>query len=359
MHSFIALFVFVSLCFAADPDDRDLTGGGHSPKLHEIPSYSCHRLLAGAVAGVITTSQEPVTLVFDFDDVLVKYATRKTVPTRFAQELDGIFAQPEIKRNVRGIIILTARLSRPINETRPKRRYSEEETDMHRKEVISTTNEELQRCVPNIASILHSIDNFGGKLPDFSKYSDDAQYQKDGYGVHEEGFIYNCGLFVMGGAINSKQKLRHCKHFTLLKALEMISAKTSNILYIDDHKPWFSPFLDEGLDGIHMHLFHYEANIAEKMPVLRRAAQPSRVIPASHIHYSDTYEDDSLPSIKTMFKTALRYVATAALVYCVFRPIDSFRNLRIVRLCERVFLWALHLTFNCMKRVAFKILNDK
>lgn len=369
MRFFVVVYIFIYACFASDPEDRDLTGGGHSPKLHRVPSYSCHHLLAGAVASVIRSSQTPVTLVFDFDDVLGGNVGGETIPTPLAKQLDRMIEDPVVRANIYGILILTARPCRHFDESSPKKIYSEKETTLRRKETILTTNTELTRCVPNIAAFIRSKDNFGGTLPDFLDHCMEEQYRTDGYTVHSEGFIYNCGLFVMGGAINSsKNKLRHCKHFTLREVLKLLPRPDGGhgVLYIDDHKPWFAPFVEKGLGaGVSMHLFHYNPNstavVRQKSVSMQQYGQENhsqKHITRAH-QYGREMEDESWPSIKSIFFSALRCAATAAVIYCVLRPIDSIRNLRIVKLCERVFFWALHLTFNCMKRVAFKILFDK
>lgn len=372
MRFFVVVFIFIYACFAADPEDRDLTGGGDSPQLARVPSFSCHRALADIVKESIIGSKSRLTIVLDFDKVLGEEVGGQTVPTLLAKQLDRMIGEPDVRANIYGILILTARDCRRFDVRSPKTIYPEEETTLRRKETILTTNTELTRCVPNIAAFLRSKDNFGGMLPDFLEHCMEEQYRTGGYTVHSEGFIYSCGLFVMGGAISSSSKrLRHCKHFTLREALKLLPKPDGGhgVLYIDDHKPWFAPFVEQGLgDGISMHLFHYDVAFAPvavrpKSTVQRYRkgrhgdAQEQRHIVRAHQY--DTYEDDSLPSIKTIFKTALRCAATAAVVYCVLRPIDSIRNLRIVKLCERVFFWALHLTFNCMKKVAFKILFDK
>lgn len=355
MRFFVIYFVFLSSCFATE----DLLGGDeNSPGLKRVPSISCHMDLTNRVKEAIIGSKKPITIVLDFDEVLrkgiIKRGTEVTIPTELAIQLDFLIECPDVKKNIYGIFILTARLTRPMDEKDLKKLYSEEEMTSHRKEVISTTNTQLEECVPNIARFLRSRENFCGTLPDFLHAYGNEEYRKDGCTIHTEGFLYNCGLLVMGGAINSAHKLRHCKHFTLQEALRMVPKPDGGfgILYIDDHKPWFSPFVEKGFgDGVIMHLFHYDVATQETI-------KPKPVMQDRLLKDID-YEDDQVPSVKSIIYSAARYFAIAEIVYCVLKPLDSLRHYRAVRYFERALIWAVRLTLNCMKRLVFKILFDQ
>ena len=354
MYFFIYCFICFSSCFAGDLDE----GGGRH--LKRVPSIDCPNILVNTVKLTVAGSEDPVTLVFDFDDVLVKsvgqFGQEVTVVTKFAKQLDSIITNPDFAKNISGILILTARLARPIVVGDPMLTHHEKEVDLHRKEVMLTTNSELERCVPNIAAFLRSAKNFGGLLPDYLRYTGDEDYRKDGYTADcKNGFIWNCGIVVMGGAMDSDGELRHCKRFSLNKFLKTIPQPPGsyNILYIDDQPKWLAEFAAKGLgEWMSMHLFHYDAPVGERhKPVMRRQ------LPAYHAE--DTSEIDVRSLISTAFRAAVSCAIKIAVVAYAINKVHSLRQYRIVRHFEHVLKWAFHLTLNCMRRLAFKILFDR
>ncbi|MEI6628002.1 MAG: hypothetical protein WCN27_01155, partial [Alphaproteobacteria bacterium] len=186
-------------CFAGDTDLPDHV------ILKKVPSYDCANALSACVEEVV--SRGKTVGVLDFDELLVKdkkiFHNGKfvecKVATNLGKQLDESFADHAFCGNLHGLLIVTARLARPLDSRNITRRFSDEDVSEHRDFVMETTNAELDECLPNIAKFLRSKANFGGELPDRSRYEEEEQYRRNGYTVHPNGFIWNVGLLLWGG----------------------------------------------------------------------------------------------------------------------------------------------------------------
>jgi hypothetical protein len=203
MWFFVYFLIFAQCCFASVPGNGDGLSDGEV--LRRVPSYSCAKTLSAFVEEVV--SRGKTVGVLDFDELLVKdkkiFHNGKfvecKVATNLGKRLDALFANPTFCGNLHGLLIVTARLARPVDGRNITRRFSDEDVSKYRDSVMETTNAELDECLPNIAKFLRSKANFGGELPDRSRYEEEEQYRRNGYTVHPNGFIWNCGVVVMGG----------------------------------------------------------------------------------------------------------------------------------------------------------------
>ncbi len=325
MWFFIYFLIFAQCCFAADlPDDEILS---------RVRSYDCANTLSACVKEVVEGCPRKKIGVLDFDELLVKgkrtFLTGKivehTVATELGKRLDALLGNHEFCGNLHGLLILTARLARPVDGRNINRRFSEGKVSEHRRFVMETTNRELKGCLPNIAKFLRSKANFGGELPDRLRYEEEEQYKVDGYTEHPNGFIWNCGVVVMGGAMDEGGEIRHCKHSTLVEVLQSFpTPKEYTVFYLDDSAQWFGPFLERGFcEGVSMRLFHYNFEEAEKW---------KRIVLPSSYSYTPV-EEESVSSVSYLYSTvkyccALVTVVCIAKRYCLSRGLNPFNYIR-------------------------------
>ncbi len=188
MWFFVYFLIFAQCCFAADPEDNGLPD---HVILRRVPSYGCASTLSACVKKVVSRGQ--TVGVLDFDELLVKWhitnqtsGAGRTVATKLGERLDGLFTDSEFRENLHGLLIVTARLARPVDGRNIKKRVSDKELDEHRSTVMETTNAELEICLPNIAKFLRSKANFGGGLPDRLRHEEEAEYRRNGYTQHKQ-----------------------------------------------------------------------------------------------------------------------------------------------------------------------------
>lgn len=349
MWFFVYFLIFAQCCFASVPGvplDNDLPD---DEILKRVPSYDCARTLSACVEEVVSRGKSIG--VLDFDELLVRWYTvnpksgaGRIVATNLGKRLDALFANPTFCGNLHGLLIVTARLARPVDGHNITRRFSDEDVSKYRDSVMETTNAELDECLPNIAKFLRSKANFGGELPDRSRYEEEEQYRRNGYTVHPNGFIWNCGVVVMGGAMDRYGKIRHCKHATLMEVLESLPRPEDyTIFYLDDTPKWFGPFLKEGFSGISMHLLHYNFKKAEEEALRRRLALSS--VP-SQSSYAPIEQESVVGRgyIYSAVKFSCTVIAAVCIVlrYCSTRGLNPFNYIRDM--------------LNLMRRIAIKIL---
>ena len=355
MWFFIYVFICLSSCFAGDLGEGEISSP--SP-LKKTPSFDCPIGLSTSFEKTITKCARPKVVILDIDKFLVRGNLKGyTVPTRLGRRLDAFFGRHDIATLVHGLVIVTARPTRPDHLGT----YTEAELLKCRKSTFEVTNAELLACVPNIAKFLRSKDNFNGFLPDFLTFNDpqNGDYRRLGFTVDPEGFVYNCGLLVMGMAKNPKGVLRHCKHFTISQFLQR-SVPTPEggfeALCGDDHLPWLDGYQKGFGPNTVVHTFHYKFEDAE-IEISIKPRPVRRQLPAYHEEDNSEIEIRSL--ISTTFRTAVSYAIKIAVIAYALNKVHSLRQYRIVRHFEHVLNWAFHLTLNCIRRLAFKLLFER
>ncbi|MCX7343288.1 MAG: hypothetical protein NT128_03990 [Proteobacteria bacterium] len=359
MWFFIYFLIFAQCCFASLPRaplGEDLPD---HVILKRVTSYGCASTLSACVEAVVSRGQ--TVGVLDFDELLVKWSitnptTRagRTVATELGKRLDGLFEDPGFRENLHGLLIVTARLARPLDDYDITRRFSDEDVGKYRKSVMETTNAELAICLPNIAKFLRSEANFGGVLPDRLSYEKDRRYRRNGYTVHPNGFIWNCGVVVMGGAMDDGGEIRHCKHATLMEVLESLPRpKDYTFFYLDDSPKWFGAFLEKGFyKGVTLHLLHYNFKKAEEEAEAEAEAEAGAgaggrvVLPAASSLYAPVEQEIVVG--RSYVYSAVKFccaVITAVCIvrrYCATRGLNPFNYIRDM--------------INLMRHIAIKIL---